>query len=291
MKNIMKILSAAVLVMGMAMSAHATLYATGGNGNTLETIDPGTGLATNVGTFNPAAQIWCQAFLPDGTLWGIDTFGQLYRTDPATANVIAIGVPQLDSQVCASLAADSTGNLYMMQDTDNRLFSVDPVTGVPTLIAVVADASSPMPAGTSMYGLAFDSTGTLYAYFYNPGPPTLQRIFIMDPVTAVVTTAVDVTGGVGGIGSFTIDHVTGAAYMVDYIAGDFYTLDMVTGVATFVANTGVPAPFGLASTWPVAPVVVGSGGCALDVTAGFDPLLPVLALIALGFLYRRRSSI
>lgn len=34
----------------------------------------------------------------------------------------------------------------------------------------------------------------------------------------------------------------------------------------------------------------GGGGCAIDPSAGFDPLLPVLALLALGFFYRRRFN-
>jgi len=39
------------------------------------------------------------------------------------------------------------------------------------------------------------------------------------------------------------------------------------------------------------PVPTYSGGCALNSASGFDPLLPLLALLALGVLYRRRSSI
>jgi len=42
---------------------------------------------------------------------------------------------------------------------------------------------------------------------------------------------------------------------------------------------------------PVAPVLAGGGGgCTLNTQAGFDPMLPLLALLALGFLYRRRSN-
>ncbi|PCI45150.1 MAG: hypothetical protein COB41_02460, partial [Proteobacteria bacterium] len=35
----------------------------------------------------------------------------------------------------------------------------------------------------------------------------------------------------------------------------------------------------------------GGGGCALNTQARFDPMLPVLALLALGFLYRRRNNV
>jgi len=37
-----------------------------------------------------------------------------------------------------------------------------------------------------------------------------------------------------------------------------------------------------------APVAASSGGCALNTANGFDPLLPVLTILAFGYLYRRR---
>lgn len=54
--------------------------------------------------------------------------------------------------------------------------------------------------------------------------------------------------------------------------------------ASAITTTNQPAAI------TVTPLDGGGGGCALNTQAGFDPMLPVLALLALAFLYRRRSN-
>jgi len=60
--------------------------------------------------------------------------------------------------------------------------------------------------------------------------------------------------------------------------------DGVALYASAITTTNLPAP--------VAVTVLdgGGGGCTVNTQAAFDPMLPVLALLALAFLYRRRSN-
>jgi hypothetical protein len=295
MKNIMKILGAMVLAIGMLMpiQAGATLYVTDGTGTGLATVDTASGTGTVIGAINPRTteQLMCQAFTPDGTLWAYDTAGGgFFTVNPATAALTPVGVVNPANIGCTALASDANGNLFMMSQASNQLYSVNKADGSTTVLGVVTNSGgAPMPLGMPVYGLAFDSAGVLHV-IYNTG--AAHALFTLDPATVITPIAsfVLVTGIPGVFVNMTIDTVSGVAYATNHAGIELYTLNLTTGVGTLVGNTGLtPDTFALAATWP-APAT-GGGGCVLNAEAGFDPLLPLLALIALGFLYRRRSSI
>lgn len=60
--------------------------------------------------------------------------------------------------------------------------------------------------------------------------------------------------------------------------------NLLINILTYLDTYAAPAA-------PAAPILAGGGGgCSLNTQAEFDPMLPLLALLALGFLYRRKSN-
>ncbi len=93
----------------------------------------------------------------------ISTFAGGGTPPPLPATSVGIGRPR-------HLAADANGNIYIMSDTQNRIFKVD---SAGTLTTVAGNGGIPLPTdtqigpalGTSMYpaSIAVDPGGTLYA--------------------------------------------------------------------------------------------------------------------------------
>ena len=101
----------------------------------LYTINPATGASTLIGSLGSGAgDITGLAFL-NGTLFGLDDFGDaLYSIDTATGMATLIGGLGIDVASEVGLAADSTTNLLYGVDDEGLAFSIDPNTGVGTVL-------------------------------------------------------------------------------------------------------------------------------------------------------------
>src|SRR5206468_3011585 len=116
------------------------LYATGGDGNQLITIDPAAGTATVVGPFG-VNQTWAGAFAPDGTFWtiihGFDpALAQLARVDLATGTATHVaGITGVDAEVMGLMIHPGTGTFYATTFTSSSaLYTLDPATGAATRV-------------------------------------------------------------------------------------------------------------------------------------------------------------
>lgn len=171
---------------------------------TLYTVDPATGVATQVGAILdgavPVRNVSGLVVLPDGRLLaaaGEDAVAtapagvSLYEIDPATAEATLVGVVGTDGNAgeCARVTdlgyASATGTLYGYGDycdsdfANEVLVVIDPSTGAATPVATTGVSFSP--------GNAFavePATGTLYLLSAFVGPQALATV---DPATAVVT--------------------------------------------------------------------------------------------------------
>ena len=129
------------------------------------------------------------------------------------------------------------------------LVIVDTDTAAVTIVGLNTGAAK-------LTGIAFDSTGTLYAStlpegnFPPPTSPANSKLITLDPATgeqtSLIGTIVDGPGGAGmAISDISIqpgtDVLFGIRSEVDAGGGqgNLYTIDKATGVATFVGDTGV----------------------------------------------------
>jgi len=123
----------------------------GENGD-LYRIDTQTGIATLVGSSNPAVSVFGMAFDPKGNLWGILASGaQLVRINTLTGAVIStvnlsqnVGTPgdlvfAPDGTLIGSAFGDTTAS--------NILFDVDPNTGTVSNIRTVTGGFPPQGMG------------------------------------------------------------------------------------------------------------------------------------------------
>jgi len=122
------------------------------------------------------------------------------------------------------------------------LVVVDPATAAVTVVG------SPVP-GTRISGIAFDSTGALYASTIGAGlPPITSTLIRVDPDTGALLAVVGpITAGAGGpaigIADLAVqpgtDLLFGVRAPTDLLggAGRLYVIDKATGVATLIGST------------------------------------------------------
>jgi outer membrane autotransporter protein len=154
----------------------------------LLTLNPLTGAATVVGSFNvpghTAADI---AFTANGTLYGWfePSHDSLYTINKTTGVATLVG-PSGISTFGSGLAANSHDVLYYTGNGPNgALRIVDKNTGLTTVVATMSGA--PLP-GASVNALAFDSHDVLYAVNggdFGPGSPS--HLVIINTTTGAIT--------------------------------------------------------------------------------------------------------
>jgi hypothetical protein len=186
----------------------------------------------------------------------------LYSIDPATGSYTLVGPTGLDDCTTPASPCGPTSNLTLggangkvyATDFQNRLYSVNPMSGTATLIGTTRLRAIPfVPASMNADGTInfyeealFESAGQLYATFdafafdfttLSPAPvavaPALYRI---DPKTGLATpiAATDLAiGAAVGIG--------GSVYGFNLLQGNVFTLDVVTGSSTFITKTDIRA--------------------------------------------------
>ncbi|MGD0090750.1 MAG: Ig-like domain-containing protein, partial [Planctomycetota bacterium] len=188
----------------------------------------------------------------------------------------------------ASVAVDSTGNIYIADTGNYRVRKVDATTGIISTAAGNGSWGSSGDDGpataASFYGLsglALDSTGSLYiADSFN------NRVRKVDAATGIITTvAGDGTAGYRGDGavatSARLSSPTGLAfdqagnlYIADSGNNVVRRVDKVTQVITTIAGSGVPGFWGddftatnAALAWPTS-IAVDDAGNVLIADSG-----------------------
>ena len=206
---------AAVLLPG-GICAQTYFYSSGMDGTTLVRINTATGVDTTIGSLGQT-QVYGMSFHPNGTLYAlVNGYGNAQlatvNTTTGAATVFGASAPVIDMM---ALDFDAAGNLYTASWIDNNLYSMNPATGVASLIGnlgfsdvmdITFDPSGQLwgasstdlwqintvtGAGThvagfsigSVMGIAFDGAGNLYGTTWtNPG-----QIYVFNPLTGAST--------------------------------------------------------------------------------------------------------
>jgi hypothetical protein len=222
-----------------------------GNGGALVTINPTTGAGTLVGTPVPGRGLSGLAFLSNTELFGSTVSGfngssTLIRINPDTGALIGTAVPITAGGVAISIGdlavQPGTGVLFGLRSNEDpfklggRLYTIDPTTGVATLVG----STGAVVGG----GIAFAPNGTLYQTTLLNGTPVLNTL---NPATGAVLTSVPDSFFFEGLGV----SPDGTIFGTD--GGDtIFTINPTTGAPTFVGNTGT----GHASDLDFRPAVV-----------------------------------
>ena len=245
-----------LMVLGATTGAHAVpvIYAaTGGSSaGSLYTLDPTTGAATLVGALvDSAGAAYALTALDydpiSNTLYGGTSNtsptarSNLVTVNPLTGLVTVIGAYGIPSTM-ADFDFSAGGILYGWESAgSHQLFTINAVTGAATLVP-----GSPAFGGFGGGGLAFDSSGTLYATpDGNTNPPGTLRT--VDPLNGSFLTTVVLSGSPIN-GSNAINGLDGSLAGLLYGINDDFggaqlahlvTIDKVTGAITSIGSTGI----------------------------------------------------
>ena len=165
------------------------------------------------------------------TLVSVSSGSALVAIDPFTGagTTIVTLSPALNS--VRGLATTPQGVLYALQDAGttsqpDRLHTIDPTTGVTTLIGLASH--------NGLQGLCSDLVGQLYAWDVGPGTGIGVGLVAVDPLTGAST---DVNPGVGNAVDIQCLAVSPAGVLYGG-RSSLFTLDVTTGVATLVGTGG-----------------------------------------------------
>jgi hypothetical protein len=163
------------------------LYAVDDVDDLLLTIDPATGIATEIGKLTasgvaiPSVALMALSFDPDGTLYFAASSGRRLSTlDTSTAVLTDIATGGAAPNV-ASLAISSAGAFYgisAVSPTSNTLLAIDPTDGSS------AGVGTGLGFVSGRIGLDFDANGTLWGVEQGSGS-VMSRIFTVDLVTGL----------------------------------------------------------------------------------------------------------
>src|SRR5262245_16265683 len=223
------------LTLGAIQSAGSALFATGNDGNSLITLNTGTGAGATVGSLG-FSQTWAAAFTPDGTLWSISkrlatAAARLANINPGTGLATPLGSVNWTGSPVIALEADAAGNLYG-GSFGGTLFSVNKTTGLMTPIG---------PLGFSnIMDLAFDQAGTLWAV---DGGNGLWRV---NTTTGAGTFQTTIAGTNATVLGLMVDPPGSTMYATSYTGSSvLYRVNTTTGVATQVGSgVGIAFPHG-----------------------------------------------
>lgn len=221
------------------------------------TVDLANGSYQQIGP-NSAVGSEGLAWGPNGSLFTLAYNGDLYSINPATGAYNLVGPTGLDDCSTPGSPCGPTSNLTLggadgklyATDFQNRLYNVNPATGVATLVGTTGIPPIPFvpasfnPDGTiNFYEEAiFGAGGNLYATFdafpfdfttLSPAsisvPPALYRL---DPGTGAATLIASTDLAIGAVTA-----VNGTPYGFNLLQGNVFTLDLANGSTTFVAMT------------------------------------------------------
>lgn len=138
--------------------------------NLFQSVDPVTGLRTNIGMAIPddPQEIWTELAVDptDGLLYAATTNNNrfqsfLYHINPEDGQAIRIGELE-DSPLIAAIALDDTGQMYGLEILHDNLIRIDKRTGATDLVGPTGFSAN------NAQGMDFDLTsGTLYLAAFN----------------------------------------------------------------------------------------------------------------------------
>jgi hypothetical protein len=219
-----------------SVSARAdSIYITGNNGASLFVVASSNGSTTFVGNFG--FTVLADAFKPDGTLYGmIDTGssgGQLATVNTLTGATTPIGSPTGISNLDA-IAFTPTGTLYAASFATNSLYTVNPSTGVASLVGNLGF--------TGVMDLAWDSrNSTMYAIESLGAGSALYSLNLSTGAGTFVTA----TPGDGCLMGLAIDSAN-RFLATDYCSNSspLFQINTTTGALTNLGNTGIANSMG-----------------------------------------------
>jgi hypothetical protein len=247
---------AALVFSGFTLDAGPIVYTIGNN--SFGTMDLASGAFSKIADTPPIIQYLANG--PNNNLLTMSFDGNLSSINPANGAVSVVGATGFGD--CSGSAVANLSNCqlsfgqalgrYYATDFDNKLYTVNPLTGQATLVGRTG-----MPALTFLPAIPaadgsfdfynenlFEANGKLYANFdtghFQPpadpdsNPVTTQTapsaLYQIDPLTGVATKVADTS-----FGQVTIANINGTIY--SFIAPDITTLDVTTGRNTFITNS------------------------------------------------------
>jgi DNA-binding beta-propeller fold protein YncE len=162
--------------------AEPLIYATGGAGTDLLAVDAKTGETKVIGSFGYPGSAPL-AFGSDGKLYTVtvsmrheNSRSQLATVDPSTGKATPIGEP-LDKTVrIMALGPGPDGGLYASGVMENRLYRIDPQTGVFTEIGPFKGGRDVMDFATNPKDGAMYATTTTVLYRLEPTSAELTEV-------------------------------------------------------------------------------------------------------------------
>jgi hypothetical protein len=254
-------LSLALVLFTVSANAGPLTYVIGNNDSDgthhFGTVDLATGAFQQIGPNTPVGSEGL-AMGPGGSLLTLAYNSDLYSINPATGAYGLVGPTGLGdctttTSPCgptSSLTLGSANGKIYTTDFQNRIYSVNPLTGAATLIGPTGIPAIPfVPASLNADGTInfyeealFGAGGKLYATFdavvfdlttqsvvTTVVPPALYQI---DPSTGLATVVGPTDLSLGAVVG-----VDGSVYAFNLLRGQVLNLDVASGKTSFVADT------------------------------------------------------
>jgi hypothetical protein len=251
--RIAETIAAALLLASLTGPAGAEIvgYSVQSDGNDwLYEIDLNTGAATPVGPVR-FLDVEGLCFQPGtGTLFGWNNGGHLITIDLATGMGTTVGPSGVSGQFDAGLTFDAGGDLFASMATAEELYSVDPLTGLASLIGPTTrqDVVALVDAGgDTLWGVSQD---------YDGQPLNFVSVSKSTGATTVIGPMGLGSGITAGVG---IDYGPDGTLWGIADNGVIFTIDTTTGQATVVATT-LGGFEGLAIPEPATVALLALGG-------------------------------
>jgi hypothetical protein len=169
----------------------STANASPTNSGDLVTVNPATGLVTDIGAFGVGFTMADITFTPDGTLFGWHSAGNhsLYTINLTTGAATLVATSNINTRFGGGgLASSSSGVIFSTPDgTTNppgNLFTIDRTTGQAALIAPLSGG----PVGDNVINaMAFNSQGILFGINTDRGFPAATHLVRINTTTGAIT--------------------------------------------------------------------------------------------------------
>jgi hypothetical protein len=252
------VFSLALILSTAAAKASSVVYVLGDSGQ-FGTINLSTGSFTQIG---PGIPVGTGGLVqgPSGNLLSLGFNGNLNSINPVTGLLTNIGPTglgdcSLPTSPCGSNSANILGklgsNIYAT-DLANKLYSVNPTTGVATLIGATGIPALPFIPHAPVPGdpdgsfyiydeILFDFGGNLYANFdtgifdpttFTPTQLVAPELYEINTTTGLATSISPTTFGLEGI-----TNVNGTLYGFDLPIGAVVTLNLADGSTGYVSDS------------------------------------------------------
>lgn len=198
------------------------------------TVDVASGEATVLG--NSGTTLTDIAFAPDGRLFGID-FTTLYQVDPGSGALTEINGHDVPGG--NALVFDTDGTLYSAGSSSNNLFTINPETGLSTVVGDTGTSSAGDLAFNSGHFFMSSSNGNLVQIDPNTGSGDVVGSIGFTNVFGLATARTGPLYGLSGTDLITISVATGQGARIAASIGDRFS--PIFG-SSFVEEAVIPLP-------------------------------------------------